>query len=146
MSDDTPDEPTTRPEITRALARGISRLLIDLGLTPLLELPLGNGRRADIVGLASGGELWIVETKSCLADYAVDQKWPDYLDYCDRFFFGVAEDFPRALIPDECGLIVADGFGGAVLRDSPLRPLSGARRKAMTLSYARLAALRAIVA
>jgi len=144
MSDDTPEEPTTRPEITRALARGISRLLIDLGLTPLLELPLGNGRRADIVGLAAGGELWIIETKSCLADYAVDQKWPDYLDYCDRFFFGVTEDFPRELIPDECGLIVADGFGGAVLRDSPLRPLAGARRKAMTLSYARLAALRAI--
>ncbi len=144
MSDDTPEEPTTRPEITRALARGISRLLIDLGLTPLLELPLGNGRRADIVGLAAGGELWIVETKSCLADYAVDQKWPDYLDYCDRFFFGVTEEFPRELIPDECGLIVADGFGGAVLRDSPLRPLAGARRKAMTLSYARLAALRAI--
>lgn len=144
MSDDTPDEPTTRPEITRALARGISRMLIDLGLTPLLELPLGNGRRADIVGLAPGGELWIVETKSCLADYAVDQKWPDYLDYCDRFFFGVTEEFPRELIPDECGLIVADGFGGAVLRDSPLRPLAGARRKAMTLSYARLAALRAI--
>lgn len=144
MSDDTPEEPTTRPEITRALARGISRMLLDLGLTPLLELPLGNGRRADIVGLAPGGELWIIETKSCLADYAVDQKWPDYLDYCDRFFFGVTEEFPRALIPDECGLIVADGFGGAVLRDSPLRPLAGARRKAMTLSYARLAALRAI--
>lgn len=144
MSDDTPDEPTTRPEITLALARGISRMLIDLGLTPLLELPLGNGRRADIVGLAPGGELWIVETKSCLADFAVDQKWPDYLDYCDRFFFGVTEDFPRELIPDECGLIVADSFGGAVLRDSPLRPLAGARRKAMTLSYARLAALRAI--
>lgn len=144
MSDDTPDEPTTRPEITLALARGISRMLIDLGLTPLLELPLGNGRRADIVGLAPGGELWIVETKSCVADFAVDQKWPDYLDYCDRFFFGVTEDFPRELIPDECGLIVADSFGGAVLRDSPLRPLAGARRKAMTLSYARLAALRAI--
>ena len=144
MSDDTPDEPTTRPEITLALARGISRMLIDLGLTPLLELPLGNGRRADIVGLASGGELWIVETKSCLADFAVDQKWPDYLDDCDRFFFGVTEDFPRELIPDECGLIVADSFGGAVLRDSPLRPLAGARRKAITLSYARLAALRAI--
>lgn len=144
MSDDTPEEPTTRPEITLALARGISRMLIDLGLAPLLELPLGNGRRADIVGLAPGGELWIVETKSCLADFAVDQKWPDYLDYCDRFFFGVTEEFPRELIPDECGLIVADSFGGAVLRDSPLRPLAGARRKAMTLSYARLAALRAI--
>lgn len=137
------DEPVTRPVITAALARGVSKLLIDHGLAPLLELPLGNGRRADIAALTSGGEIWIVETKSCLADYAVDQKWPDYLDYCDRFFFGVTEDFPLALIPDEVGLIVADGFGGAILRESPLRPLAGARRKAVTIAFARLAALRA---
>ena len=139
-----PDAPIARPDITAALARGISRMLIDLGYAPLLELPLGNGRRADIVGLAANGELWIIETKSCLADFAVDQKWPDYLEYCDRFFFGVTEDFPRDLIPEFAGLIVADAFGGAVLRESPLRALAGARRKAITLSYARLAALRAI--
>lgn len=138
------DEPVTRPEVTAALARGVSRMLVDHGLAPLLELPLGNGRRADIAALAPSGEIWIVETKSCLADYAVDQKWPDYLDYCDRFFFGVTEDFPLTLIPDEVGLIVADGFGGAILRASPLRPLAGARRKAVTISFARLAALRTI--
>ncbi len=138
------DEAVTRPEITLALARGVSRLLIDHGLAPLLELPLGNGRRADIAALTPSGEIWIVETKSCLADFAVDQKWPDYLDYCDRFFFGVTEAFPRALIPDEVGLIVADAFGGAILRESPLRPLAGARRKAVMISFARLAALRAI--
>lgn len=133
----------SRPETTLLLARGISRMLIDHGLAPLLELPLGNGRRADIVGLASGGEIWIVETKSCLADYACDEKWPDYLEYCDRFFFGVTEDFPRDLIPEQAGLIVADGFGGAILRQSAVRPLAPARRKAMTLDYARLAAIRA---
>lgn len=138
------DELHSRPEITAALARGISRMLIDHGLAPLLELPLGNGRRADIAALAPNGEIWIVETKSCLADYAVDQKWPDYLDYCDRFFFGVTEVFPLELIPEETGLIVADGFGGAVVRGSPLRPIAGARRKAVTISFARLAALRAI--
>jgi hypothetical protein len=138
------DEPVTRPEITAALARGVCRLLIDHGLAPLLELPLANGRRADIAALAPSGEIWIVETKSCLADYAVDQKWPDYLEYCDRFFFGVTEDFPIALIPEETGLIIADGFGGAIVRDSAVRPLAPARRKAVTLSYARLAALRAL--
>lgn len=134
----------SRPETTTLLARGVSRMLIDHGLAPLLELPLGNGRRADVVALASGGEIWIVEIKSCMADYACDAKWPDYLDYCDRFFFGVTETFPLALIPEEAGLIVADGFGGAILRESPLRPLAPARRKAMTLDYARMAALRAI--
>jgi hypothetical protein len=134
--------PRTRPDITAALARGVTRLLMDHGLAPVLEAPLANGRRADVMALSASGEIWIVETKSCIADYACDAKWPDYLDYCDRFFFGVAEDFPRDLIPEETGLIVADGFGGAILRDSPLRPLVGARRKAVTLMFARLAAQR----
>jgi hypothetical protein len=132
----------SRPDITAALARGVTQLLMDHGLAPVLEAPLANGRRADVMALTARGEIWIVETKSCLADYACDAKWPDYLDYCDRFFFGVTEDFPRDLIPEEAGLIVADGFGGAILRESPLRPLAGARRKAVTLLFARLAAQR----
>jgi hypothetical protein len=134
--------PLPRPDITALLARGVTRMLIQHGLAPTLEVPLANGRRADVMALTQKGEIWIVETKSCLADYACDAKWPDYLDYCDRFFFGVTEAFPRQLIPEEAGLIVADGFGGAILRESPVRPLAGARRKAVTLNFARLAAHR----
>lgn len=137
-----PDEVHSRPEITALLARGVTRMLMDHGLASLLEVPLANGRRADVMALTANGEIWIVETKSCLEDYAVDGKWPDYLEYCDRFFFAVTEDFPREIIPEEVGLIVADGFGGAVLRDCAARPLVGARRKAVTLLFARLAALR----
>jgi hypothetical protein len=136
------DEPHTRTEITAALARGVSRVLWDHGLAPILEVPLANGRRADLMGLSASGEIWIVETKSCEEDFTVDQKWPDYIEYCDRFFFAVTEDFPRALISEDVGLIVADGFGGAILRESPQRPLAGARRKAVTLLFARLAAQR----
>ena len=124
------------------MARGVTRMLMDHGLASILEAPLANGRRADVMALTARGEIWIVETKSCLADYAVDEKWPDYLEYCDRFLFAVTEDFPRELIPEEAGLIVADGFGGAILRESPLRPLAPARRKAVTLMFARLAAAR----
>lgn len=134
--------PLSRPDVTQLLARGVTRLLADHGLAPILEVPLANGRRADVMALTPHGEIWVVEIKSCLADYACDAKWPDYIEYCDRFFFGVTEQFPQALIPDECGLIVADGFGGAVLRDSPVRPLNAARRKAVTLHVARLAATR----
>ncbi|HVV32541.1 MAG TPA: MmcB family DNA repair protein [Vitreimonas sp.] len=134
--------PVPRPDVTAALARGVTRMLADHGLASVLEVPLANGRRADVMALTASGEIWIVETKSCLADYACDQKWPDYLEYCDRFFFGVTEDFPRELIPEDAGLIVADGFGGAILRDSAPRPLAGARRKAVTLLFARLAAMR----
>jgi hypothetical protein len=132
----------SRPEITALLARGVSRMLIDHGLSPLREVPLANGRRADIMAVGGGGEIWIVETKSCIEDFAVDFKWPDYLEFCDRFYFAVAEDFPRERIPEEAGLIVGDGFGGAVLRESPARPLASARRKAVTLLFARLAAQR----
>jgi hypothetical protein len=134
--------PLSRPGATAALARGVTQLLIDHGLAPVLEVPLANGRRADVMALTQRGEIWIVETKSCLADYSCDRKWPDYLDYCDRFFFAVTEEFPRELVPTETGLIVADGFGGAILRESPLRPLAAARRKAVTLLFARLAAQR----
>ena len=134
--------PFSRPDTTALLARGVTRVLADHGLASVLEVPLANGRRADIMGLTPNGEIWIVETKSCHEDFAVDAKWPEYVDYCDRFFFGVTEDFPRELIPEEVGLIVADRFGGAILRGCAPRPLAGARRKAVTLLFARLAAQR----
>lgn len=137
-----PDEPHSRPEITALLARGVTRVLHDHGLASILEVPLANGRRADSMGLTPNGEIWIVETKSCVEDFTVDQKWPDYREYCDRFFFAVTEVFPRELIPEDVGLIVADGFGGAILREAPLQTLAGARRKAVTLLFARLAAQR----
>jgi hypothetical protein len=131
-----------RSEITAALARGVQRMLADRGFAPLLEMPLANGRRADVAAVSAKGEFWIVETKSGLEDFRVDQKWPDYRDYCDAFYFAVAIDFPRELIPDDVGLIVADGFGGEILRTAPMHALAGARRKAMLLAFARLAAAR----
>ncbi len=132
----------TRPEITLLLARGVRKLLLAYNFAPLLEVPLANGRRADVMAVGPQGEIWIVETKSCQADYDCDEKWPEYLEFCERFFFAVTEDFPRTLIPEDAGLIVADGFGGAILRESPVLPLAPARRKAMTLLFARLAAQR----
>ena len=142
----TPLEPApTRPEITLLLARGVSRMLIDHGYAPLLELPLGNGRRADVVGLGGHGEIIVVETKSCFEDYRVDSKWREYAPYCDEFYFAVTEDFPVEVLPEDVGLIVADGFGGAFIRPAAEQtPLTGTRRKSMLVSYARLAALRAV--
>jgi hypothetical protein len=132
----------SRPNITAALARGVTRMLAEHGLASVLEVSLAKGRRADIMALTEKGEIWIVETKSCAADYACDLKWPDYIDFCDRYYFAVSEDFPLALIPEQAGLIVADSFGGAILRESLHRPLASARRKALTLQFARLAAWR----
>jgi hypothetical protein len=134
----------SRPEITQALARGVQRLLVERSYAPLLELTLGNGRRADVAALGPKGDILIVETKSGVEDFIVDLKWPDYRDYCDAFYFAVTEAFPRPLIPEEVGLIIADGFGGEIVREAPRHPLPGARRKALTLSFARLAAFRGL--
>lgn len=133
----------TRPEITANVTRGAARLLADLGYAPLAEVTLPNGRRADLMAIGRKGEIAIVEVKSSLEDYRTDAKWGEYLPYCDTFAFAVAPEFPRQILPDDPGLIVADGFGGAVLRDAPLSPLAPARRKALTIGFARLAAMRA---
>ena len=133
----------SRPETTEAVTRGAARLWAALGWAPLAEMPLPNGRRADLMVLSPKGELAIVEVKSSLEDYRVDRKWGEYAPFCDQFYFAVAPEFPREILPDGPGLIVADNFGGAVIIPSPLTPLAPARRKSLTLSFARLAALRA---
>ena len=133
----------SRPETTAAVTRGAARFLTALGYAPLTEVCLPNGRRAEIMAVGRKGEILIVEVKSSLEDFRTDQKWADYRPYCDAFAFAVAPEFPREILPEEPGLIVADGFGGEILREASAVPLAGARRKALTLAFARLAALRA---
>jgi hypothetical protein len=141
-----PGQPIVRPDVTLALTRGVSRLFRDLGLAPLIEFKIPNGRRADVAGLDARGRLVIAEIKSCQADFDADAKWSEYLGFCDAFYFAVAVDFPRDILPASEGLIVADAFGGAVLRQAPERPLAAARRKSVTLRFARQAAARAAYA
>ena len=132
----------TRPETTVAVTRGAGRLLIEMAYAPLLEVGLPNGRRADLMALGPKGEIVIIEVKSSPEDYLTDRKWAEYAPYCDAFFFAVAPEFPVALIAPEPGLIIADGFGGAVVREPGWTPLVAARRKALTMAFARLAAFR----
>ena len=132
----------SRPETTGAVTRGAARLLQALGYAPLAEVGLPNGRRADLMALGPKGEIVIVEVKSSYEDFRCDHKWGDYLPFCDAFYFAVAPEFPRHILPDGPGLIIADGFGGAVVAEAPVTPLAPARRKALTLAFGRLAALR----
>jgi hypothetical protein len=138
MSDAPPEDLALR----LLLARGVGRALAERGYATLTEVSLANGRRADVMGLGRAGELVIVEVKSSLQDFRSDAKWPEYREFCDRFYFAVAEDFPRDAIPGDCGLIVADGFGGAILREAPVLALAAARRKVVTLRFALLASER----
>jgi hypothetical protein len=139
--------PTSEPSIDEApmaalLARGVCRALEQLGFASLLEFPLANGRRADILALGRGGELAIVEIKSSVADFRSDRKWADYRDFADRFYFAVPKIFPIALIPEDCGLIVADAFAASLIRDGSLHLLAPGRRRAVTLRFALTAAAR----
>lgn len=129
-------------DIAKDLARGVARALAERGFATLTEFALASGRRADVMALGRDGELVIVEIKSSIADFRADIKWPDYHEFCDRLFFAVPEGFPVELIPDECGLMMADAFGAAFLREAPSAPLAAARRKAVTLRFAQNAARR----
>ncbi|WP_374652530.1 MmcB family DNA repair protein [Dongia sp.] len=140
--DEAVDEAVANPLIAAGIARGVMRLFADLGYAALQEFPLRVKRRADIVGLNDAGEIVIVEIKSCRADFRADRKWPDYLDFCDRFYFAVAPDFPSEILPGACGLIVADRHGGAVLREPAATPLNGNRRRAQILQIALTASQR----
>src|SRR5712675_1041233 len=105
-------------DFPRELARGISRALAHRGFATLLEVSLANGRRADVLALARDGELIVVEIKSSVADFKSDRKWREYRDFCDRLYFAVPAGFPTELIPEDCGLILADPFGAAIIREA----------------------------
>jgi len=137
MPDDRPLSPTAQ-----LLARGLCRHLAQAGFSTLTELVLPNGRRVDVIGIDRAGAIVVAEVKSSIADFRADHKWQDYLEYCDRFYFAVGEEFPQALIPQACGLYVADAYGAALIRDTPPAAVPGARRRALLLRFATLAADR----
>ena len=129
-------------ETARLVARGTRRLLRSFGISTVTELPLNDGRRADLVGLGPDGTITIVEIKSSVADFRADRKWPAYRLHCDRLFFAIPVTLPTAIMPDETGLIVADAFGAEILRDATLRRMAPATRRAMVIRFAQAAADR----
>ena len=124
------------------VARGVSRLLLQEGYSPILEFTLANGRRLDVAALGPDGTLLGVEIKVALADLRGDNKWPDYLEYCENFYFAIPPDFPDEHVPASTGLIVADRYGGAIVRPAPPAVVHASRRKAVTLRFAKVAADR----
>ncbi|MWB77750.1 MmcB family DNA repair protein [Pseudooceanicola sp. 216_PA32_1] len=135
--------PPPAPQPGQLLARGVCRFLTDsLDFACLEEFVPERGKRVDVMALGPKGEIWVIECKSSRADYLSDAKWDGYLQWCDRFFWAVDLDFPTELLPLETGLIVADAYGGELLRDAPEDALPAARRKAITRKFARDAARR----
>ena len=143
--------PASEERAALAVARGICRLFAANDVWCIAEMPLRSGRRADLMGIDAKGHLVIVEIKVSKADLHGDCKWPDYLDHCDRFYWGLAPELDRAcleteaFLPQACGVIVADGYGAEIVRPAPLMPLVAARRKAETERLARASLRRHLV-
>ena len=124
------------------LARGVCRHLISHDFVSVEELIPTSGLRVDVMALGPKGEIWVIECKSSRVDFQTDQKWQNYLEWCDRFFWAVDEHFPTDLLPDDTGLIIADAYDGEIVRMGPEDKLAPARRKAMVQKFARHAATR----
>ena len=131
-----------RPEVTITVRREAARLCRQMGWAPLHEVALPNGRRADILALRPDGDFVCVEVKSGVADFMADGKWQDYRDFSDALYFAVGEDFPLDLLPPDVGVIVTAEREAALLRAAPLHRMAGARRRALLLRFAVLAACR----
>jgi len=135
-------EPAAEERLAAALARGVSRTLQAHGGATLTEFTLRTGRRVDVIAVDSEGRVTIVEIKTSVADFRSDGKWPEYLEFCDYFYFAVPEDFPRELLPEDCGVMVADAYEAAILAPAEARPVNGSRRRALILRFALAAAQR----
>lgn len=130
------------PERAALIRRAAARLCQRLGWAPLHEVPLPNGRRADILALRSDCCFVCIEVKSGPRDYLVDAKWPEYREFCDSLYFAVDSAFPLDLLPDEAGLIVAEGLEAVILRETPEHALAPSRRRSLLHRFAMLAAGR----
>ncbi len=124
------------------LARGVCRHLRAHDFVTLEEFTPERGKRLDVMALGPKGELWVIECKSSRVDFTSDAKWEGYLEWGDRYFWAVDEAFPTELLPDDTGLIIADGYDAEILRFGPEVKLAGARRRVVTQKFARHAAAR----
>lgn len=134
--------PPTAPARTLAVCRAAARFCAQRGWAPVREMPLPNGRRADLLALLPDGGFVVVEVKSCARDFLADAKWPEYRDFCDRLYFAVDLDFPAELLPAEVGLLVAEGPEATMVREAPCHKLAPSRRRALLQRYAVVAAAR----
>lgn len=147
MREHSPNIAANQSGVTAAcIVRGVSRLLRDLGYEVIDEFPVGDARRVDVAGLGRDGRFVVVEVKASVADFRADGKWPEYVPCGDEFYFAVGPEFPLARLPDDVGIIVADAYDGAMVRQAPRRAMHASRRKAQTLRFARTAAARLVAA
>ena len=134
--------PPNTSKTTQLVTRGVCRLFRSWGFGALTEFKLSNGRRVDVIAIDGNGSFVIVEVKSSVADYRADRKWQEYLGFCERFYFAVPTDFPIDIMPNECGLIIADPYEAAVRREGTAKTLNMNRKRRQLLRFALTASKR----
>ena len=138
-------QPQKKLKTGQLLARGMARHLAGLGFVSLEEFPPIKGLRVDLLALGRKSEIWIIECKSSREDFMSDEKWQNYLPWCDQYFWAVPTDFPVDILPEQTGVFWADGYDAELMRDAPISTLSPARRKSIIHRFARRAARRLTV-
>ena len=132
----------SNPTTEELLRRGVRRLLTSMGYGTLSEFKLPTGRRVDVIGLNDHSEFVIAEIKSSIADFRGDHKWREYLPFCDQFYFAVPAEFPQSILPGDCGVIVADGYGAAIRRTATDVAVNGNRKRRQIVRFAIAASSR----
>ena len=138
-------QPQKKLKTGQLLARGMARHLAGLGFVSLEEFPPIKGLRVDLLALGRKSEIWIIECKSSREDFMSDEKWQNYLPWCDQYFWAVPTDFPVDILPEQTGVFWADGYDAELMRDAPISTLTPARRKSIIHRFARRAARRLAV-
>ena len=124
------------------IARGVIRFLVERGNACLSEFTFKTSRRADIIALDHKGVIRVVEVKSSQTDFYTDEKWQEYKEFCDLFYFAVAPGFPTRILPTNCGLMIADAYSASIIREAKANTLNAARRRHLTLRFAQASAGR----
>jgi hypothetical protein len=143
---DAPGSPLCAADV----CRGTTRMLLRHDLVAMGEVPLDGGRRADLMAIDARGQIVIVEIKVSRADLLGDGKWTDYLAHCDRYYWAIPAGFDAspldgvAFLPERTGIIIADRYDAAIVREAHTESLSAATRKKCTLAFARRAGRRLI--
>ena len=132
----------------KAVARGTARMFARHDILVLQEVSLRNKRRTDLMGIDGKGQIIIVEIKVARGDLLGDDKWTEYLEYCDRFYWAIPAGFDASpldreeFLPERSGLIIADSYDAEIVRPAATHPLTAARRKVETMRLARRAMRR----
>ncbi len=128
--------PSDAPAGARAMSRAASRrMLLRHDCVAMAEVPLDGGRRADLMAIDARGNIVIVEIKVSRADLLGDAQMDRLSRALRPLLLGGAGGVRPAAVraarrscPQRAGLIVADRYDAAIVREAATRAARQRRR------------------